>query len=138
MKAHIGVDARSGLARTAGVTTGKVHDAKVMDNLIREDDRTVFADKGYVNQKKKRAARRAGVYWAVKGKAKGGAAVVVIATQAQPTARRDPRQGRACVHGSTSILVSTKAIEFSTRDKEERLPLMNIARRVWATTRRSN
>ena len=41
MKAHIGVDSRSGLVHTAGVTTGKVHDAKVMDNLIREDDRAV-------------------------------------------------------------------------------------------------
>lgn len=72
MKAHIGVDARSGLVHTAGVTTGKVHDARVMDNLIREDDRAVFADKGYVNEKKKRAARAAGVYWAVKDKAKAG------------------------------------------------------------------
>jgi len=72
MKAHIGVDARSGLVHTAGVTTGKVHDARVMDNLIREDDRVVFGDKGYVNEKKKRAARAAGVYWAVKDKAKAG------------------------------------------------------------------
>jgi len=72
MKAHIGVDARSGLVHTAGVTTGKVHDARVMDNLIREDDRAVFADKGYVNEHKKRAARAAGVYWAVKDKAKAG------------------------------------------------------------------
>ena len=31
MKAHIGVDATSGLVHTAGVTTGSVHDAKVMD-----------------------------------------------------------------------------------------------------------
>ena len=30
MKAHIGVDAESGWCATAGVTTGKVHDAKVM------------------------------------------------------------------------------------------------------------
>jgi IS5 family transposase len=66
MKAHIGVDARSGLVHAAGVTTGKVHNAKVMDNLIREDDRAVFADKGYVHEKKKRAARAAGVYWPVK------------------------------------------------------------------------
>ena len=72
MKAHIGVDARSGLVHTAGVTTGKVHDAKVMDNLIREDDRAVFADKGYVNEKKKRAARAAAVYWAVKEQRKPG------------------------------------------------------------------
>ena len=72
MKAHIGVDARSGLVHTAGVTTGKVHDAKVMDNLIREDGRAVFADKGYVHEKKKRAARAAGVYWAVKEQRKPG------------------------------------------------------------------
>jgi len=72
MKVHIGVDTRSGLVHTAGVTTGKVHDARVMDNLIREDDRAVFGDKGYVNEKKKRAARAAGVYWAVKDKAKAG------------------------------------------------------------------
>jgi len=72
MKAHVGVDARSGLVHTAGVTTGKTHDAKVMDNLIREDDRAVFADKGYVNENKKRAARRAGVYWGVKEQRKPG------------------------------------------------------------------
>ena len=30
MKAHVGVDAESGLVHTAGVTTGKVHDAKVI------------------------------------------------------------------------------------------------------------
>jgi IS5 family transposase len=30
MKVHVGVDAKSGLVHTAGVTTGKVHDAKVM------------------------------------------------------------------------------------------------------------
>ena len=72
MKGHIGLDVSSGLAHTAGVSTGKVHDAMVMDNLIRVDDRAVFADKGYVNEKKKRTARRAGVYWAVKEKPKAG------------------------------------------------------------------
>jgi transposase, IS5 family len=34
MKAHIGVDARSGLVHTMKATTGKVHDAKLTDNLI--------------------------------------------------------------------------------------------------------
>ena len=52
MKAHIGVDAKSGLVHTVGVTTGSVHDAKVMDNLIREDDRAVYGDKGYANDRK--------------------------------------------------------------------------------------
>jgi transposase, IS5 family len=72
MKAHIGVDAKSGLVHTAGVTTGKVHDAKVMDNLIREDDTAVYGDKGYASDAKKRAAENAGVLWAVKERAKPG------------------------------------------------------------------
>jgi IS5 family transposase len=72
MKAHVGVDAKSGLVHTAGVTTGKVHDAKVMDRLIREDDVAVYGDKGYANEEKKRAAAEAGVLWAVKEKAKPG------------------------------------------------------------------
>ena len=36
MKAHVGVDAISGLVHTAGVTSGNVHDAKLMDRLIRD------------------------------------------------------------------------------------------------------
>ena len=75
MKAHIGVDVESGLVHTAGVTTGKVHDAKVMDHLIRDDDVAVYGDKGYANDAKKRAAEEAGVTWAVKEKAKPGRAL---------------------------------------------------------------
>jgi IS5 family transposase len=72
MKAHIGVDAQSGLVHTAGVTTGKVHDAKVMAKLIREDDTAVYGDKGYASDERKRAAEGARVLWAVKEKAKPG------------------------------------------------------------------
>ena len=70
MKAHISVDVHSGLIHTVGVTTAKTHDAKVTSHLIREDDRAIFGDKGYVNEKLKKAARKAGVYWAVMEKAK--------------------------------------------------------------------
>jgi transposase, IS5 family len=72
MKVHIGTDAASGLVHTAGVTAGSVHDAKVFDCLIREDDRAVYGDKAYASGKLKRAARRAGVTWGVKEKAKPG------------------------------------------------------------------
>lgn len=72
MKAHIGADVESGLVHTAGVTAGSVHDAKVFADLIREDDRAVYGDKAYASEKMKRAARRAGVLWAVKEKAKPG------------------------------------------------------------------
>ena len=57
---------------TAGVTSGNVHDAKVMDRLIRDDDTAVYGDKGYASDAKKRAAEAAGVLWAVKQKAKPG------------------------------------------------------------------
>ena len=46
---------------TADLTTGSVHTAKVMDNLIREDDRAIYGDKGYVNDKKGELAKAAGV-----------------------------------------------------------------------------
>ena len=72
MKAHIGVDASSGLVHTAGVTSGSVHDATVMDRLIRADDTAVYGDKGYASGVRKRAAEAAGVLWAVKEKAQPG------------------------------------------------------------------
>lgn len=70
MKAHISVDVHSGLVHTVGVTTASDHDNSVIGELIREDDRAVFGDKGYASDKTKRAARQAGVYWAVLDKAK--------------------------------------------------------------------
>jgi len=72
MKAHIGVDAKSGLIHTMKTTTGKVHDAKLTDDLIRADDAIIFGDKGYVSDKHKRAR---GATWAVKDKRKRGHAL---------------------------------------------------------------
>jgi len=72
MKAHIGVDARSGLVHTVKTTTGKVHDAKLTDDLIRPDDAIIFGDKGYVSDKRKHATRARGATWAVKDKRKPG------------------------------------------------------------------
>ena len=77
MKTHVGVDAKSGLVHTAGVTTGSVHDAKVMPRLIREDDRAVYGDKGYASDERRRAAEKAGVKWAVKEKAQPGRKLTV-------------------------------------------------------------
>ncbi len=56
MKAHISVDANSGLIHTVGVTTASDHDSSVTSRLIREGDRAVFSDKGYYNDQLKRAA----------------------------------------------------------------------------------
>jgi len=66
------VDARSGLVHTVKITTGKVHDAKLTDDLIRPDNAIVFGDKGHVRDERKRAARARGATWAVKDKRKPG------------------------------------------------------------------
>ena len=71
-KIHVGVDAQSGLIHTAKMTKASRHDAALIDELIRDDDRAVFGDKGYVSDKRKRAARANGVLWAVKDKRKRG------------------------------------------------------------------
>ena len=71
MKAHIGVDAKSGLVHTV-VTTGSVHDAKVMDNLIREDDRAVYGDGGLSQRPEATAGGSRGRSVGRKGEAKPG------------------------------------------------------------------
>ena len=70
MKIHVGADVDSGLAHTVSVTSANVADVTELPNLLREDDRAVFGDAGYVNDHYKRAARQAGVYWGVALKAR--------------------------------------------------------------------
>lgn len=54
-KAHIGVDQGSGLIRRAELTSAKIYESQVADELICGDERAVYADKGY----EKRARRTA-------------------------------------------------------------------------------
>ena len=69
MKVHVGADVNSGLVHTVGVTAANASDVSQLPHLIREDDRAVLGDKGYVNNKLKRYARRAGVFWGISLKA---------------------------------------------------------------------
>lgn len=47
MKAHIGVDGRSGLVHTVVGTTAKAADISEMENLLHDDDQVVLGDAGY-------------------------------------------------------------------------------------------
>jgi transposase, IS5 family len=69
MKVHVGADVNSGTVHTVSVTPANAADISELPNLLREDDRAVFGDAGYVNKGIKRAARKAGVYWGVALKA---------------------------------------------------------------------
>jgi IS5 family transposase len=70
MKIHVGADVDSGVVHTVSVTPANVADITELPNLLREEDRAVFGDAGYVNNQYKRAARDAGVYWGVALKAR--------------------------------------------------------------------
>ena len=70
MKVHVGADINSGLVHTVSVTPANASDMSQLPNLLREDDRAVLGDAGYVNNAFKRAARKAGVFWGVALKAR--------------------------------------------------------------------
>ncbi len=50
MKAHVGVDADSGLVHSLETTTARVHDSRVWDELLHGHETSVWADKAYVNR----------------------------------------------------------------------------------------
>ncbi|RYU57414.1 IS5 family transposase [Methylolobus aquaticus] len=70
MKVHVGADVHTGVAHTVSVTPANASDIGQLPNLLREDDRIVIGDAGYVNDTYKRAARQAGVVWGVALKAR--------------------------------------------------------------------
>lgn len=65
MKAHIGVDSKEGLVHSMEASTAKVHDRKEMENLLHGEEKAIFGDKGYYDDKEKRKARDKGIYWGV-------------------------------------------------------------------------
>lgn len=64
MKAHIGVDAESGLVHTVRGTAGSVNDVVVANELLQGDEEMVFADSGYRGADKRPGAK-AGVEWLI-------------------------------------------------------------------------
>lgn len=65
MKAHIGVDAKSGLVHTLETTAAKVNDRTPFKKLLHGDERAIFGDKGYFKTEDKKEARKKGILWAV-------------------------------------------------------------------------
>ncbi len=74
MKAHVGVDADSGIVHSLETTTAKTHDSQVWDALLHGKETSVWADKGYVHAAREVAFTKDGdAFWGVMRKApKGG------------------------------------------------------------------
>ena len=60
-KAHLGVDAGSGLIRTACLTAAKVAERTVADTLILGDEAAVYADRAYASQERRRRLKHRGI-----------------------------------------------------------------------------
>lgn len=64
MKLHVGTDTR-GVAHTAVVTTARVHDSQVMDELLHGDEQALYGDRAYINEAKQKAFDAQGRRWRV-------------------------------------------------------------------------
>ena len=51
MKAHIGVDSKTGLAHSATVTSANVHDSQELPNLLHGNETRLYGDSAYTGQK---------------------------------------------------------------------------------------
>lgn len=75
MKAHIGVDAKSGLVHTVRTTTASVHDSQVFCDLLHGEEDVVAGDSAYANQMLKAHCRQAEVVYLIHDKANRGQAL---------------------------------------------------------------
>ena len=71
-KAHVGVDERSELIRTALITPANVNETSVADRLICFDERAVYADKAYASRERRRMLRALGIKDRIMHKSWGG------------------------------------------------------------------
>lgn len=61
-KAHIAVDAKSGLIRRAILTPANIYESLVADALICGDEQAVYADKGYEHKERRQRLKEQGIY----------------------------------------------------------------------------
>ncbi len=73
MKAHVGVDADSGIVHSLDTSTAKLHDSQVWDELLHGEEKSIWADKAYVSAEREAGFKGSGKVWGVMRKApKGG------------------------------------------------------------------
>ncbi len=69
-KGHIGMDIGSKLIRKVCFTSASPHDSTVLEELISEDERSLFGDKAYGRESLKQIARESGWYYGILDKGK--------------------------------------------------------------------
>lgn len=69
MKAHIGMDAKSGIVHSIETTPAKTNDRVPFKKLLHGKEKALFGDKGYFKIADKREARASGILWAISDRA---------------------------------------------------------------------
>ena len=72
MKAHIGVDARSGLVHSVRTTSANVHDSNLLGQLTHGQENCIVADSAYGNIMLKASCRELGVAYLISDKPSNG------------------------------------------------------------------
>lgn len=103
MKAHVGVDVDSGTVHSLEATTAKVHDSRVWDELLHGEEKSVWADKGYISAEREAAFCEDGKVWGVMRKApKGGSSTRSTGSSPWRTPRSKIRSGSSSDSPSAS------------------------------------
>lgn len=84
MKAHIGVDAKSGLVHTVKTSTASVHDSQVFTELTHGEETVIAGDSAYANAMLKANCRQAGLTYLIHDKG----------TRAKPLSARQRHRNR--------------------------------------------
>src|SRR3990170_3533663 len=72
MKAHTGTDTKNRTVHTVVATTASVHDSVVMEDLLHGGEESVYGDKAYADETRKRDFEERGIKWCVSLKAGRG------------------------------------------------------------------
>lgn len=72
MKAHIGIESKTGFIHSLETTAANTHDKSVMEDLLHGEEKVILGDKGYYKEGDKKEMRKKGVYCGVLDKAKRG------------------------------------------------------------------
>lgn len=65
LKAHIGVDHKTGISHSVEVTTAKIHDKDKQLDLLHGSEKAIFGDKGYYDESMKAEIRKQGKFYGV-------------------------------------------------------------------------
>ncbi|HEA3202790.1 TPA: IS5 family transposase, partial [Aeromonas veronii] len=108
MKAHIGVDAKSGLTHSLETTAANEHDLNQVGNLLHGEEAFVFADAGYQGAENREELADVKAQWAI-----------AMRPGRLNELKKHPRQGGAPVSAhQTSVWLCEGAVQGAAQERQ--------------------